>query len=99
MYAYKDISDTIHGHYCCDVAEMNRGLLMDCEHCPYHLEDSGDFCVDKLNNDIQYYLNKAKALMEPTQSEQPPLPGIFEEKMDDIAYKLKMMDQETRHDE
>ena len=80
MYFCKDVKDAIKGHYCCDIAKNKGSVIMDCQNCPYDMDDDKDVgCVDRLNNDVQYYLKKAEELMKPTSAEQPTLPGIFDE--------------------
>ena len=74
MFATKDISDTIHGHRSCD-CEPNPA----CEYCPYFDDMDPENCNQRLNNDVQYYLNYAKEHMEPTEDEQPYLPGVEKE--------------------
>ena len=77
MFTYKDADDTIKGHFCCDIAKVGASNMMDCEHCPYKdLDDVVTSCVDRLNNDIQYYLKEVKKAAE----KQPELPGISEKK-------------------
>ena len=76
MFATKDISDTIHAHKCCNMEQSPA-----CDYCPYFDEMDGLVCTHRLNNDIAYYLEKAKKLMQPTDEEQPLLPG-FEREFD-----------------
>ena len=82
MFATKGVKDTIKGHQCCDISEATApGRLMDCENCPYNdNEHMIDHCVDRLNNDVQYYLFQAEKLIRESENkDQPPLPGVFQE--------------------
>lgn len=74
MFATKDITEVINGHFCCECEKEPA-----CEYCPYFDEMDPADCTYRLNNDIQYYLKQTERQLRPTEEEQPYLPGLEQE--------------------